>query len=597
MKRMTSFLKAICYSFRLLYGSSKFMILFYFVLSLLCSTFPLFSAFVLKYLLDVLTAESPDMTTIMGCIGVYIIALIILQGINSAKSVIHNSIFQKAEHLYNCNILTKLEALPMSFIDTSNGKDIIDEVVFSNSAAVNLIFRIVDSLSLLYTFCVAFFTLVTFHIWFSLLFIFLTIPGIIMDLLFASKAMELRWKTAPDVRKFCYYRWMLTDAWPAKDVRMYDLTDPIKARYDSEKDEYRKANKRLDKKEMHASILCELIMRSGEIAFVVFVVLRALAGEITVGNVALYVGFALSICSSFQQMATIFFVEYRETTELMNQVLDFHAIQCPGESDGKRELESFEVLEFDNVYFKYPLTDTYVLSGVSFQLNRGDKLSIVGINGSGKSTIIKLMIGLYEIEFGQIRINGYPMEDYHIKDIRKLFSALFQNFVQYPLTLRDNIALSDYARAESDFEITESMKQSGVYNELQAKLENGLDSYMTRQFDDKGTELSRGQWQKVALSRAYFKNAPIVIFDEPSAALDAEAEDRIFKNFEAISENKTGIMISHRISAARMSNKIIVLDGGKIAEQGTHDELVALEGLYAKLYNLQKEKYAVKEAK
>ena len=236
-----------------------------------------------------------------------------------------------------------------------------------------------------------------------------------------------------------------------------------------------------------------------------------------------------------------------------------------------------------------------MLKDVSFTLNKGDKLSLVGINGSGKSTIIKLMLGLYEIESGQILINGYPMSDYDIRDVRKMFSVLFQSFVQYPLTLRDNIALSDYSRASDSKAIETALKQSGVYGELQDKLLNGLDSFMTRQFDDTGTELSKGQWQKIALSRAYFKNAEILIFDEPSAALDAEAEDRIFKNFEDISEGKTGIMISHRISAARISNKILVLDGGVITESGTHDELVALGGLYAKLYTLQKEKYTAKE--
>ena len=210
--------------------------------------------------------------------------------------------------------------------------------------------------------------------------------------------------------------------------------------------------------------------------------------------------------------------------------------------------------------------------------------------------MIKLMLGLYEVESGQILINGYPLSDYDIKDVRKLFSALFQTFVQYPFTLRENIALSNLERLQNDEEIIEVLKQSGVYEDIKPKLENGLDSFMTRQFDDKGTELSKGQWQKVALSRAYFKNASIIIFDEPSAALDAEAEDRIFKNFEEISEGKTGIMISHRISSSRMSNKIIVLDGGKITEQGTHDELVAKDGLYAKLYNLQREKYTMQES-
>jgi ABC-type multidrug transport system fused ATPase/permease subunit len=278
----------------------------------------------------------------------------------------------------------------------------------------------------------------------------------------------------------------------------------------------------------------------------------------------------------------------------MDRLFEFLAIQT-NFSSGSRSLEEFESLAFEDVYFKYPHTEKYVLSGVSFTMNKGDKLSIVGINGSGKSTIIKLMLGLYEIESGQIRINGYPMSDYDIQDVRKLFSALFQSFVQYPLSLRENIALSDLDRMNRDGEIENALKQSGVLEELEPKLQNGLDSFMTRKFDDVGTELSRGQWQKIALSRAYFKNAPIIIFDEPSAALDAEAEDWIFRNFESISDGKSGIMISHRISSARMSDKIIVLNGGRITEQGTHDELIALDGLYAKLYNLQNEKYTIKE--
>lgn len=596
MKRMKLFIKSIGYSFRLIYHSSKLATLIYLALNLLCETFPLLSAFILKYVIDILTMESPPKPTVIICIGLYVASLVILQGLKSAKNVLYDSIFKKAEHLYDHELSAKLAKLPLSFLDTSAGKDIVNDVRYTRNTAVYLTYRIVRIATLFYTFCVAFGTLIAFNFWFSLLFLVLTIPGIFLNVVFDKKAEDLRRTTAPDVRRFCYYRWMLTDAWPAKDVRMYDLTEPIKARYDDEKDEYRKANKRLDQKKLGASILAEFIMRSGEIAFTIFVVLCAVSGKITIGDTTLYISFAISASSSFQIMTSIFVMGYTRTTKIMGRLFEFLSINCCDESRGSRELECFESLTFDNVFFKYPMTDKYVLSGASFTLTRGDKLSIVGINGSGKSTIIKLMLGLYEIESGQILINGYPMSEYEIKDIRRLFSILFQSFVQYPLTLRDNIALSDYGRANRDEEIIEALKQGGVYDELQTKLENGLDSYMTRRFDDKGSELSKGQWQKVALSRAYFKNAPIVIFDEPSAALDAEAEERIFSNFEAISNNKTGIMISHRISAARMSNKIIVLDRGVIAEQGTHDELVNLGGLYAKLYNLQKEKYAVKEA-
>lgn len=578
----------------MIYKSSRLWIVIYFLLSLALSTFGLASTYALKYLLDALTVENTVLQSIITWIVVYIAILLLSQGAKSVKDILYNTIFQKAAHLYDCRLSEKLSALPLSVIDSSEGKDTIDDVRYAKNTAVYLTYRLVRLFSLAYTFGVAFAALMLFNVWFSLLLLLLTVPGMILQLMYDKKAEDLRRKQAPDVRKFCYYRWMLTDPWPAKDVRMYDLTEPIKLRYDEVKKEYLTANKRLDKKKLRSVLFSEIILRAGEILFTAFIIWKAVNAEIGIGDVALYVGLALSAVNAFEGFMNIGLMTYTRTTEVMSRVFDFFSIPTEGKS-GTRTLKAFESLEFRNVCFKYPYTDKDVLKGVTFTLNKGDKLSLVGINGSGKSTIIKLMLGLYEIESGEILINGCPMSEYDIRDVRKLFSALFQSFVQYPLLLRDNIALSDYGRATDDEAIIASLKQSGVYDELQEKLANGLDSYMTRQFDDEGTELSKGQWQKVALSRAYFKNAEIFIFDEPSAALDAEAEDRIFKNFESISEGKTGIMISHRISAARMSNKILVLDGGVITESGTHDELIEKNGLYAKLYNLQKEKYTAKE--
>ena len=572
------------------------MILVYFLLIIISTSIPLANTYILKCLFDILTMRQLNIQIIVLCIIIYVSLQIILQIVQSVASILYSSINSKASYQYEAKLSEKLAKLPMSIIDTSEGKDTVDDVRNTENTAIYTAFQIISIFSLLYTFCVAFITLVIYNTWFSCLFIALTIPGIITNVIFSRKSENLRRKSAPDIRKFSYYRWMLTDVWPAKDVRMYDLTKPIENRYDTEKDVYRQANKTLDKKKLQASLLTEVIARRGEIIVTFFVILQAIEGRLTVGNIVLYIGFALSVYHSFSEMTLIFVNGYVFTTEMMGRLFDFYDMKCPDTSKEKRKLDHFESLIFDNVYFKYPTTDKYVLNGVSFTLNRGDKLSIVGINGSGKSTIIKLMLGLYEIDSGQIFINGYSMSDYNIQDVRKLFSVLFQSFVQYPLTLRDNIALSDYGRSKNDIGITDALKQSGVYDEIQPKLKNGLDSYMTRQFDDEGIELSKGQWQKLALSRVYFKNAPIVIFDEPSAALDVEAEDRIFKNFEAVSDNKTGIMISHRISASRMSNKIIILDGGKIVESGTHDELVTLDGLYAQLYNLQRKKYTVKEA-
>lgn len=589
MNRMKSVAKSIGYSWNLMLQSSGCMIFVYFALMMIAASFPFVSAYLLKYVLDMLTSATPEAEKLWIMIIIYGLSLVINQGITSAKNLIRSSIDQKAHHLYECRLAEKLASLPMEILDSSEGRDLIDEVRYTGGPAVYMTFQVADMTTQVYAVAVAFGILAVFSPVFSLMFLLFTICGMICNEHYVRRSDELRAKMAPDGRKFCYYRWMLTDAWPAKDVRMYDLTDSIRKRYQEEKSDYLKAHKKLGKKALFGRFCIELFRRSGETVFIAYVVFAAIGGRIGIGDVALYIGVAHTFANSPLGTADI-----GRISKLMEKLFDFLPIKTE-QKQGNRKLDAFLSLTFDNVYFKYPHTESYVLSGVSFTLNKGDKLSLVGINGSGKSTIIKLMLGLYQIESGQILINGYPLSDYDMGDVRKLFSVLFQSFVQYPLTLRENVALSSLGRIQSSEEIEGVLTQTGVYEDLKPKLENGLDSFMTRNFDDKGTELSQGQWQKIALARAYFKNAQVMIFDEPSAALDAEAEDRIFRNFESISEGKTGIMISHRISSARMCSKIIVLDGGRITEEGTHDELVSLDGLYAKLYRLQRDKYAVKE--
>lgn len=593
---MRNLFKTFKFTFQLLYKSSGLLILAYLLMNLFCSILPLVNAYILKEILNRLASSQTSFQNLLLLTGGYMAMLVAAWAAQSSAGLCNALIRQKAENQYSLDVSYALGKLPLSFLDTSHGKDLIDEVNHLRTVVANFPNFIVQAVSALAAFLISFSAIVSFHLWFSLLFLLLTVPGLLCQYHFRRKADQLRRKTAPDVRKFSYYRWMLTDPWPAKDIRMYNLTDPIKGRYDAEKKEYRKVNKRIDRKRLSMALLAELIMRSGEILFSAFVVWKAVSGEVGIGDASLYISLAVSSTASFQNVSGSFLYGIVRTAQNMGYVFEFFGLTAAEGMEGKRRLEFFESLVFDGVYFKYPATDRYVLNGVSFTLDKGDRLSIVGINGSGKSTIIKLMLGLYEAEQGQILINGFPMAEYDLKDIRRLFSVLFQTFAQYPLTLRENIALSDIGRMGESRQIERALRKGGILGVLEPKLENGLDSFMTRQFDDRGIELSKGQWQKVALSRAYFKDSPIIIFDEPSAALDAEAEDAIFRSFEEISDGKTGIMISHRISSAKLSNKIIVIDGGKITEQGTHHELVMLGGLYAKLYDLQHKKYAAKAA-
>ena len=595
MTKIKEYLKTMRFSLGLIYRSSGLTIVLYGVICIVNSLFYLADAYALKLVVDGLTGNAPDRDYVLICVGIYILSLILRKIMASVEELSYSYINKKAVHLYECMQEEKLIGLPMSFIDSSEGRDIIDDVRYGTNATIMSIRRLFTIIASFGTFTVAFITLAKFNFWFSLVVIALVIPGIVLNTVFDKKAEALRRKQAPDVRKFCYYRWMLTDAWPAKDVRMYDLTDDIKGRYNEEKDAYVKANKRLDAKKARMLILAEIIRRSAEVVFTAFIIYKAVKGEISVGDIALYIGFLVQADFQFEYLSYLTVISFSWQLDVMKSVLKFFDTSSEKAATDKRSLDSFFSLEFKDVYFKYPHTGKYILAGVSFKLDKGDKLSIVGINGAGKSTIIKLMLGLYTVDSGEILVNGYPMNEYDINDVRKMFSALFQDFVHYPLTLRESVGISSVDRMENDDEIIKALKQSGVYEDLLPKLENGLDSYMSRKFDDKGTELSKGQWQKIALARAYFKKASVVIFDEPSSALDAEAEDMIFKNFESISDGKTGIMISHRISSARMSNKVIVLESGRIIESGTHDELVELNGLYAKLYNLQREKYTLKE--
>ncbi|MEM7679123.1 MAG: ABC transporter ATP-binding protein [Myxococcota bacterium] len=239
----------------------------------------------------------------------------------------------------------------------------------------------------------------------------------------------------------------------------------------------------------------------------------------------------------------------------------------------------------EGVGFRYPGTNKWALKSVDLAIGPKEKLAIVGDNGAGKSTLIKLLTGLYPVAKGQIRLDGVSIEQISEPELRARLGVVTQDFVQYEFTAKENVGLGQPDRIDDIEAIRDAAKRGGVYEALNG-LPNGFDTQLGRWFE-KGSQLSRGNWQKVAVARAFMRKADILILDEPSAALDAEAEHALFERFRELTEDRMAILISHRFSTVRMADRILVLSGGRIVELGTHDELIAANGRYAKLFNLQ----------
>lgn len=590
MKTIKTLVKSISFSAKLMFSSSKPLSILVAIGKLLTMLFPLAETYLLSRILDSLAFHNNLNETYM--FGVLLFFAVLLHRFMEcwcayATEALNQLISQK----YVSGVAEKVSELPLPFLDSSEGQDVVVDVYYAEWTVVHYYSKVIDIVSVIIAFSIAFVELLKFNMLFSGLFLFLAIPGIVVDYYYKQKTEDFRLEHAPDERKFKYYKWMLVDRWPAKDVRVYNLSESLRERYNEEKEKYLVENRKIDKRAMKGSLLTELIEQSGLVAFSVFVIFQAAKQRITIGEIALYIGFATTICAMFSESAEKVVDMCTISLERMKRVFAVWDAEKAERGNSQKHVNEFNEMEFRDVYFQYPNQDEFVLKGVSFKLKQGERLSIVGVNGAGKTTIIKLMLGFYKPTQGEILLNGLPLDEYDIDDVRRLFSVMFQNYSTYPLTLRENVSLSDIERSEDTNAIVESLKKSSYDMDSVEDVNRNL----TRQFDDHGDELSGGQWQKVALARTYFRDAPIVVFDEPSSALDADAEDFVFQNYQEMSGGRTGIMISHRIYGGKYSTRVVVLNEGKIEEDGTHEELLNKHALYERLFMMQKEKYATIE--
>ena len=395
-------------------------------------------------------------------------------------------------------------------------------------------------------------------------------------------------KSPIDARKRFYVD-LYAKADSQKDIRMCEQNEIIMAELQSLRKQANIAKKALGRIDIRCSVLAEPLAAASTIIVYLFAAIYGFFGIISIGSV---VSFAASIRRVSESLFTLsevlgdikyesaFAIKYVEFMELNQRK---HEGTIPME---KRRDNKFSV-EFDHVSFKYPGSDEYVIKDLNLKFVIGEKMAIVGKNGSGKTTFIKLLCRLYDVTEGSIKVNGIDIRKYDYKEYCDLFAVVFQDFCIFDFPLGENIACSNNVE---ESRAIDALKRAGLEKRL-SELSEGLKTHVGKGFNDEGVNFSGGEKQKMAIARAVYKDAPFVIMDEPTAALDPEAETEVFIGFDRMVGRKTAIYISHRLASCKFCENILVFDKGKVVQQGTHEELEKQEGLYNKLWNAQAQYY------
>jgi ATP-binding cassette subfamily B protein len=391
----------------------------------------------------------------------------------------------------------------------------------------------------------------------------------------------------PERRELDYLRFIGATDTSAKEVKIFGLSRFLSQRFAVLADKYYKANKALAiRRTMWGAVFNVL----GDLAYYgayIIIILRTVGGILTVGDLTFLAGSFARLRSQLQGVLSRF-TRISENTLYLKDYFDFMEME-PLIKDSMDSIPFPQKIEkgivFENVGFKYPTVENWALRNLTFELKAGEKLALVGENGAGKTTLVKLLARLYDPTEGRILIDGIDIKRFQLDSLRQNIGVIFQDFVRFYLSAAENIAVGDIEAVHERNRIIDSADKS-MADEVIERLPLKYDQMLGRRFAE-GVELSGGEWQKVALARAYMRDAQILILDEPTAALDARAEYEVFVRFSELTAGKTAVLISHRFSTVRMADRILVLKNGLFVEIGSHEELLQNNGLYAELFTLQ----------
>ena len=603
LKRLFSkFFSRLFYIIKIVWEAKKSLLLMMFFTSVFNGVSPVISAFVSANLLNKIALVLKTGFTDLKQISAIILPAMLLQFgymffvslVNSVSGMIVRTSSEIVTNHVKCKIMNKAKSLDLASFDNPEFYERLEnanreagmrpiEVIRSSFSIVSNIISVISFIAILSAVA-----------WFApLVVVMLSIPSAIITFYYRKKNFNYMRRNSKARRQMAYYNNTLVDKDLVKEMRLFSLSDTFIFNYNKVFKTYFKGIKGLILGEGIGNIAISLVTTAVNCALFFFIAYTVTKGSGQIGDYSLYTGALTSIASCVATLVTTTSGIYEGTLFIDNMIVFMNEEQkiIPSLSEPKKVTRHIgHTIEFKNVSFKYPGTQRYVLKDISFVINPGDTVVLVGLNGAGKTTLLKLLTRLYDVTEGEILLDGCNIKEYDTDSLYNMYGVIFQDFGKYAFNVSENIGFGEINKPLDKSAVEEAAKASSALDFIN-HLPNGFDTPLMRVFEHNGIELSIGQWQKLAIARAFYSDSDVLILDEPTASLDAIAEQEIFNQFDTLRKDKTTFFVSHRLSSATIATKILVLNYGELVEMGNHKELMAQKGVYHNLFTTQANRY------
>jgi ATP-binding cassette, subfamily B, bacterial len=591
-KPVSRFFHSQKYFFKLIFAEHPKSFILFFIFSLVMAAIPPLLISINKNTIDAITEISNNPNILTFVISLLLLAFA-LQYFSTVLENIDEYIFtritQTVNYVLKKLLIKKLGTIPMEkyedsrFFDTLN---LANTAINGNgvkviSSGIGILKNIISLLGILGL-------LLTIHWSMPIALFASTLPGIILIFIAKSKNYKMNVNVSPVERELGFTDSLFVNKSSIKEIKIYNLGEYLTNRWSNLYKVIQKQNLELASWEAKTKSLAALFLQIASLGVSFLLIMQISKGTLTIGDYVALLGAVTTVQTLFSSiggyLGSIF-----ETAIFNNALMDI--LEYPVNTKSKEDIHIREInsLELENASFNYPKVNKKVLDNISLKINKGENVSIVGYNGSGKTTLVKCLIGLYEVCEGNSYINEININKINKNNLFEKVSAIFQDFFKYKFPVRENVGFGELSKINNDEALSEVLEHVGLREKVE-DLDLKLDTYLSREIPE-GIDFSGGEWQRIAIARGFLKDSDLIILDEPTAAVDPITELKIFEIFNRLSKGKTTITISHRLGPTKFSDRIVVLDKGRIVEEGTFSSLMEKKGLYYNMYKSQSNWY------